>query len=94
MHANYLIFNYVNLGHVLFVTTTTTLDTSCSEIQWFCQQGEGFCMHVFSSHYYICGCEVRRITEDAAQPDQLEDFFRLPLGDTYVTTRSRLMSDQ
>ena len=23
--------------------------TSCSEIQWFCQQGEGFCMHVFSS---------------------------------------------
>jgi hypothetical protein len=32
------------------VTMTTTLDTSCSEnIQWFCQQGEGFCMHVFSS---------------------------------------------
>jgi hypothetical protein len=31
------------------VTMTTTLDISCSEIQWFCQQGEGFCMHVFSS---------------------------------------------
>ena len=30
---------------------TTTLDTSCyvRKIQWFCQQGEGFCMHVFSS---------------------------------------------
>ena len=31
------------------VTMTTALDTSCSKIQWFCQQGEGFCMHVFSS---------------------------------------------
>jgi hypothetical protein len=26
---------------------TTTLNTSRSE--WFCRQGEGFCMHVFSS---------------------------------------------
>ena len=31
------------------VTMTTTLDTSCSENTVFGQQGEGFCMHVFSS---------------------------------------------
>jgi hypothetical protein len=29
---------------------------------------------VYVNHYYTCGCEVRRIAEDAAQPDQLEDF--------------------
>jgi hypothetical protein len=34
------------------VTMTTALDTSCSKIQWFCQQGEDFCMHVFSSIYH------------------------------------------
>jgi hypothetical protein len=28
---------------------TTTLKTSCSENVMVCQQGEGFCMHVFSS---------------------------------------------
>jgi hypothetical protein len=27
----------------------TTLNTSCSENTMVCQQGEGFCMHVFSS---------------------------------------------
>jgi hypothetical protein len=32
------------------VTMTTTLDTSCSENTMVCQQGEGFCMHVFSSY--------------------------------------------
>jgi hypothetical protein len=37
---------------------------------------------VYVNHYYTCGCEVRRIAEDAAQPDQLEDFLRVPLGDT------------
>ena len=31
------------------VTMTTTLNTSRSEILWFCQHGDGFCMHVFSS---------------------------------------------
>ena len=31
------------------VTMITTLDTSCSENTMVCQQGEGFCMHVFSS---------------------------------------------
>ena len=31
------------------VTMTTTLDTSCLENTMFCQQGEGFCMHVFAS---------------------------------------------
>jgi hypothetical protein len=31
------------------VTMTTTLDTSRSENTMVCQQGEGFCMHVFSS---------------------------------------------
>jgi hypothetical protein len=44
---------------------------------------------VYVNHYYICGCEVRRIAEDAAQPDQLEDFLWAPLGDTLW-----LMSDQ
>jgi hypothetical protein len=28
---------------------TTTLELHVRKIQWFCQQGEGFCMHVFSS---------------------------------------------
>ena len=29
---------------------TTALDTShVRKIQWFCRQGEGFCMHVVSS---------------------------------------------
>jgi hypothetical protein len=37
---------------------------------------------VYVNHYYTCGCEVRRIAEDAAQPDQHEDFLRVPLGDT------------
>ena len=42
------------------VTMTTTLDTSCSENTMVCQQGEGFCMHVFSSNlllqaYIRCG---------------------------------------
>jgi hypothetical protein len=37
---------------------------------------------VYVNHYYTCGCEVRRIAEDAAQPDQLEDFLRASLGDT------------
>ena len=27
----------------------TTLELHVRKIQWFCQQGEGFCMHVFSS---------------------------------------------
>ena len=45
---------------------------------------------VYVNHYYTCGCEVRRIAEDAAQPDQLEDFLRVPLGDTTLL----LMSDQ
>ena len=31
------------------VTMTTTLELHVRKIQWFCQQGEGFCMHVFSS---------------------------------------------
>ena len=29
---------------------TTTLNTHVRKIQWFCQQGERFCMHVFSSN--------------------------------------------
>jgi hypothetical protein len=33
------------------VTMTTTLELHVRKIQWFCQQGEGFCMHVFSSTY-------------------------------------------
>jgi hypothetical protein len=41
------------------VTMTTTLDTSCSENTMVCQQGEAFCMHVFSSKliyfWKICG---------------------------------------
>ena len=32
------------------VTMTTTLELHVRKIQWFCQQGEGFCMHVLSSH--------------------------------------------
>ena len=32
------------------VTMTTTLELHVRKIQWFCQQGEGFCMHVFSSN--------------------------------------------
>jgi hypothetical protein len=31
------------------VTMTTTLELHVRKIQWFCQQGEGFCTHVFSS---------------------------------------------
>ena len=31
------------------VTMTTTLELHVRKIQWFCQQGEGFCMHVFST---------------------------------------------
>ena len=31
------------------VTMTTTLDTSCSENTMVLSEGEGFCMHVFSS---------------------------------------------
>jgi hypothetical protein len=31
------------------VTMTTTSELHVRKIQWFCQQGEGFCMHVFSS---------------------------------------------
>ena len=34
------------------VTMTTTLELHVRKIQWFCQQGEGFCMHVFSSLQY------------------------------------------
>jgi hypothetical protein len=33
------------------VTMTTSLDTSCSENTMVFQQGEGYCMHVFSSKY-------------------------------------------
>jgi hypothetical protein len=28
------------------------LELDVRKIEWFCQQGEGFCMHVFSSLYY------------------------------------------
>ena len=35
------------------VTMTTTLELHVRNIQWFCQQGEGFCMHVFSSMLMI-----------------------------------------
>ena len=35
------------------VTMTTTLELHVRKIQWFCQQGEGFCMHVFSSIYML-----------------------------------------
>ena len=36
------------------VTMTTALDTSCSKIQWFCQQGEGFaCMYFLVVKYEI-----------------------------------------
>jgi hypothetical protein len=38
------------------VTMTTNLELHVRKIQWFCQQGEGFCMHVFSS--YILFCDV------------------------------------
>ena len=31
------------------VTMTTTLNTSCSENTMVLSEGEGFCMHVFSS---------------------------------------------
>ena len=34
------------------VTMTTTLELHFRKIQWFRQQGEGFCMHVFSSLEY------------------------------------------
>ena len=34
------------------VTMTTTLELHVRKIQWFCQQGEGFCMHVFSSYMF------------------------------------------
>jgi hypothetical protein len=44
------------------VTMTTALDTSYSKIQWFCQQGEGFCMHVFSSSFHkLCICKIRKL---------------------------------
>ena len=33
------------------VTMTTTLNTSCSENTMVLSEGEGFCMHVFSSSY-------------------------------------------
>ena len=32
---------------------TTTLELRVRKIQWFCQLGEGFCMHVFSSRYKL-----------------------------------------
>ena len=35
------------------VTMTTTLELHVRKIQWFCQQGEGFCMHVFSSYHNL-----------------------------------------
>ena len=33
---------------------TTTLLNTVRKIQWFCQQGDDFCMHVFSSRSVIC----------------------------------------
>ena len=34
---------------------TTTLELHVRKIQWSCQQGEGFCMHVFSTNSYsVC----------------------------------------
>jgi hypothetical protein len=35
------------------VTMTTTLELHVRKIQWFCQQGQGFCMHVFSSSFVL-----------------------------------------
>ena len=32
---------------------TTTLELHVRKIQWFCQQDEGFCMHIFSSYFMI-----------------------------------------
>ena len=32
---------------------TTTLELNVMKTQWFCQQGEGFCRHVFSSLYSL-----------------------------------------
>ena len=39
---------------------TTTLELHVRKIQWFCQQGEGFCMHVFSSYIIVQGPVVQR----------------------------------
>ena len=33
---------------------TTILDTSCSEIQWFCQQGEGFIIIIIIIKNFVC----------------------------------------
>ena len=49
---------------------TTTLELHVRKIQWFCQQGEGFCMHVFSS--------LGNIFEHKARPI-LSLLFRLKL---------------
>ena len=44
-------FSYVRIFLKNYrVTMTTTLELHVRKIQWFCQQGEGFCMHVFSSY--------------------------------------------
>jgi hypothetical protein len=34
------------------VTMTTAFDTSCSENTMVLSEGEGFCIHVFSSRFY------------------------------------------
>ena len=40
---------------------------------------------VYVNHYYTCGCEVRRIAKDAAEPDQLEDIFKYASGRHVMT---------
>ena len=46
------------------VTMTTTLEPHVRKIQWFCQQGEGFCMHVFSSLGQIISTVLGQVDHD------------------------------
>jgi hypothetical protein len=48
---------------------TTTLELHVRKIQWFCQQGEGFCMHVFSSYLFL---DVRELAR-AASSDSISE---------------------
>jgi hypothetical protein len=65
------------------VTMTTALDTSCSKIQWFCQQGEGFCMHVFSSiSIFIFHCNFLFGPPSTGAPGQIAPSTPLGVLDT------------
>ena len=52
-------FSFVKIFLINYrVTMTTTLNTSCSENTMVLSEGEGFCMHVFSSYFIDTGDQL------------------------------------